>query len=226
MTNVDSILKSRDITVNKGSSYQSYGFSSGHVWMWELDLKTTESWRINAFELWCWETTLESPLDSKKIQPANPKRNQSWIFIGKTDTEVESPILLPLLAKNWLIWRDPDAGKDWMWEEKGRQRRRWMASLAQWTWVSVISGSWWWTGSGDRQDGMLQSIGSERVRHDWVTELTSPPRLFTSIDPLLSYRVFWCSRILCKCNHKMCTLKKSIDFWSSFRFIEKFGQKI
>ena len=118
MTNLDSILESRDIT-NKDPSSQSYGFSSGHVRMWELDYK--ESW---ALKNWCFwavvlEKTLESPLDCKEIQPVNPKGNQSWIFIGRTDVEAETAILCPPNAKNWLIWKDPDAGKDWRWEEKG-----------------------------------------------------------------------------------------------------------
>ena len=105
--------------VNKGLSSQGYGFSSGHVWMWELDYK--ESW---APKNWCFwtvmlEKTLESPLDCKEIQPVYPKGNQSWIFIGRTDVEAETPTLLPPDAKNWLIWKDPDAGKDWKQEEKG-----------------------------------------------------------------------------------------------------------
>ena len=119
-TNLDSILKKqRHYFANKGPSSQSYGFSSGHVWMWELDYK--ESW---VPKNWCFwtvvlEKTLESPLDSKEIQPVHPKRNQSWIFIGRTDAEAKSPILWPPDGKNWLIWKDPDAGKDWRWEEKG-----------------------------------------------------------------------------------------------------------
>ena len=104
---------------NKGPSSQSYGFSSSHVWLWELGYK--ESW---ALKTWCFwtvvlEKTLESPLDSKEIQPAHPKGNQSWIFIGRTDAEAETPILWPPDAKNWLIEKDPDAGKDWRQEEKG-----------------------------------------------------------------------------------------------------------
>ena len=103
---------------NKGPSSQGYGFSSSHVWMWELDCE--ESW---APKNWCFwtvvlEKTLESPLDCK-IQPVHPKGNQSWIFIGRTDVEVETLILWPPAAKNWLIGKDPDAGKDWRWEEKG-----------------------------------------------------------------------------------------------------------
>ena len=97
----------------------SYGFSSSHVWMWELDYK--ESW---APKNWCFWTVvldkrLESPLDCKEIQPVNPKGNRSWIFIGRTDAEAETPILWPPDAKNQLIWKGPDAGKDWRQEEKG-----------------------------------------------------------------------------------------------------------
>ena len=117
--NLDSILKNRHFFANKGPSSQSYGFSSSHVWMWELDYK--ESW---ALKNWCFwtvvlEKTLESPLDCKEIQPVRPKGNQIWIFIGRTDVEAETPILWPPNAKNWLIWKYPDAGKDRWWEEKG-----------------------------------------------------------------------------------------------------------
>ena len=112
MTNLDSILKS------KGLSSQRYGFSSGHVWMWELDYK--ESW---AQKNWCFwtvvlEKTLENPLDSKEIIPVHPKGNQSWIFIGRTDAEAETPVLWPPDVKNWLICKDPDAGKDWRQEKR------------------------------------------------------------------------------------------------------------
>ena len=146
MTNLDSILKSRDIT-NKDPSSQCYAFSSSHVWTWELDYK--ESW---APKNWCFQTvalekTLVSPLDCKEIQPVHPKGNQSWIFIGRTDAEAETPILWPRDVKNRLIGKDPDAGKDWRWEEKGTAGwDGWMASPMQWTWVWVGSGSWWWTG--------------------------------------------------------------------------------
>ena len=76
-------------------------------------------WRINAFELWCWRRLSKSPLDCKDIQPAHPKGNKSWIFIGRTDVEAETPNLYPSDVKNWLIWKDPDAGKEWRQEEKG-----------------------------------------------------------------------------------------------------------
>ena len=114
--------KQRHHFVNKGLSSQGYGFSSGHVQMWELDCK--ESW---ATKNWCFwtvvvEKILESPLDCTEIQPVHPKGNQSWIFIGRTDVEAETPILWPPDAKTWLTGEDPDAGKDWRWEEKGTRR--------------------------------------------------------------------------------------------------------
>ena len=119
MTNLDSILKNqRHYFANRGPSSQSYGFSSSHIWMWELDYK--ESW---ALKNWCFGTVvlknLESPLDCKEIQPVHPKGNQSWIFIGRTDVEAEAPVLWPPDAKSWLTGKDPDSGKDWRWKEKG-----------------------------------------------------------------------------------------------------------
>jgi len=118
MTNLDSIVKSRDIT-NKAPSSQSYGFPSSHVWMWELDYK--ESWALQNGCFWTvvLEKTLESLLDSKEIQPVHPKGNQSWIFIGRTDAEAETLILWPSDGKNWLIWKDLDAGEDWRQEDTG-----------------------------------------------------------------------------------------------------------
>ena len=119
MTNLDSILKSRDITLPaKVHLVKAMFFPSSHVWMWELDHK--ESWVQN----WCFwtvvlEKTLESPLDCKEIQPVISKGNQFWIFIGRTDIEAETPVLWPPDAKNWLTGKDPDAEKDWRWEEKG-----------------------------------------------------------------------------------------------------------
>ena len=112
------IKKQRHCFVNKGPSSQGYGFSSSHVWMWQLDYK--ESW---VQKNWCFwtvmlEKTLESPLDCKEIQPVNPEGEQSWVFIGRTDAEAETPIFWPSDAKSWLIRKDPDAEKDWGWEEK------------------------------------------------------------------------------------------------------------
>ena len=113
------IKKQRHYFVNKGPSSQGHGFSSVHVGMWELDYK--ESW---ALKNWCFwtvvlEKTLDSPLDCKEIQPVHSEGNQSWIFIGRTDGEAKTPILWSPDAKNWLIGKDPDAGKDWRREEKG-----------------------------------------------------------------------------------------------------------
>ena len=113
------IQKQRHYFANKCPSGQRYGFSSSHVWMWELDCE--ESW---ALKNWCFwtvvlEKTLERPLDWKKIQPFHPRGNQSWIFVGRTDAEAETPILWPPDAKNWLIGKDPDAGKYLRQEEKG-----------------------------------------------------------------------------------------------------------
>ena len=109
---------------DKGPSSQGYGFSSSHAWMWELDYR--ESWALKNWFFWTvvfWtvvlEKTLEGPLNHKEIQPVNPKGNQSWIFIGRTDAEAETPILLPPYEKNWLIGKDLDVGKDWRQEEKG-----------------------------------------------------------------------------------------------------------
>ena len=163
------LSKIRDITLpTKVLSSQSYGFSISHVWMWELYCK--ESW---APKNWCFwtlvlEKTLESPLDCKVIQPVHSKGGQSWVFIGRTDAEAETPVLWLPHVKSWLI------EKDWCWERlrAGREGDNrgwdgWMASLTQWTWVWVDSGSWWWTG----RPGVLRFMGSQRVRHDWATEL-------------------------------------------------------
>ena len=169
MTNLDSILKNRDITLPTKVHLvkaMSCLFNS-HAWMWELDYK--EGW---APKNWCFWTVvlkiLESPLDCKEIQPVRPKGDQSWVFIGRTDVESEAPILWPPDAESWLI------EKTWCWERlraggEGDDRGRdgWMASPTQWTWVWVDSRSWCWTG----RPGVLLSMGSQRVRYDWATEL-------------------------------------------------------
>ena len=117
MTNLDSTLKSYYFG-NKGPSPQGYGFSSSHVWMWELDYK--ERWSQKNWFFWTVVLkTLESPSDCKEIQPVHPKGNQSWIFTGQIVAEAETPVLWPPDEKNWLIWTDLDTGKDWRQEEKG-----------------------------------------------------------------------------------------------------------
>ena len=163
MTNLDSILESRDIILStKVRLVKAMVFSSSHVWMWELDFK--ENW---AQKNWCFWTmvlkkNLESPLNYKEIQPVHPKGDQSWVFIGRTDVETETPILWLPDAKSWLSWKERAGGEG---EDRGWDG--WMASLTRWTRVSVNSGSWWWTG----KPGVLQFMGSQRVGHDWATEL-------------------------------------------------------
>ena len=114
------------------------------------------------------EKTLESPLDSKEIQPVHPKGNQSWIFIGRTDSEAEIPILRPPDVKSWLIWKHSDAGKYWRWEEKGTTEDE-MVGWHHWRdgrWVWLGSGSWWWTG----KPGVLRSMGSQSWT--WLSDWT------------------------------------------------------
>ena len=119
------IRKQRHYFANKGPSCQGYGFSSSHVWMWELNHK--ETWALNNWCFWtvALEKTLESPLDWKEIQQIHPK-DQSWIFIGRTYVKAETPILWPPDSKNWPIWQDPDAGKIEGGRRRGQQRMRWL----------------------------------------------------------------------------------------------------
>ena len=138
--------------------------------MWELDYK--ESWVLKNQCFWTvvLEKTLESPLDCTKIQPVHPKGNQSWIFIGRTDAETETPILWsPDVKKTDSLEKTLMLGKTEGWGEgDDRGWDSWMASLILWTWVWANSGSWWWT----RRPGVLQFMGSQRIGHDWATGLT------------------------------------------------------
>ena len=121
------------------------------------------------------EKTLESPLDCKEIHPVHSKGDQSWVVIGGTDAKAETSILWPTHAKSWLIGKDSDAERDWAGGEgDDRGWDGWMASLTRWTWVSVNSGGWWWTG----RPGVLRFTGSKRVGHDWVTELNWTAELY------------------------------------------------
>ena len=161
------IKKQRHYFVNKGPSSQGYGFSSGHVWMWELDYK--ESWTPKN---WCsWtvvlKKTLESPLDCMEIQPVHPLGSQSWIFIGKSDVEAEIPILWPPDAKSWLIWKDPDAGKDWGQEEKGMTE----GEMAGWHHRLNGYGFGWTPGVADGQGGLVCCGSWGRKESDTTEQL-------------------------------------------------------
>ena len=179
MTNLDSILKrkkkkkkQRHYVANKGPSSQGYGFSSGHVWMWKLDCE--ESWAPNNWCFWTLvlEKTLESSLDCKEIQPVHPKGDQSWVFIGRTDVEAETPILWPPDMKSRLTGKDPDAGKDWGQGEKGMTEDE----MVGWHHRLDGHGFGWTPGVGDGQGGLAccGSWGCKRVGHNWVTELNWP----------------------------------------------------
>ena len=137
--------------------------------MWGLDCE--EGW---APKNWCFwtvvlEKTLESPLDCREIQPVHSEGDQPWVFFGRNDAKAEAPVLWLPYVKSWLIGKDSDAGRDWgaAGERDNRGRDEWMASLTRWTWVWVNSGGCWWTGS----PGVLRFMGSQRVGHDWATEM-------------------------------------------------------
>ena len=156
---------------------QSYGFSSSHVQMWELGHK--EDW---APKNWCFwtvvlEKTLENPLDGK-IKPVNPHGNQPWIFTGRTDADAEAPILWPPGVKSWFVGKDPDGGKDWGRRKRGQQRMRWLDDI---THSMDMSLSNLHEIVKEREGGMLQSKGSQRVGHDWATEQQQYPSTITSL---------------------------------------------
>ena len=165
MANLDNILRNRDIILPtkvhlvKAMVFPvvMYGYES-----WTI--KKAECWRIDAFELWCWRT-LESPLDCKEIQTAHPKGDQSWVFIGRTDVEAETPILWLPDVKSWLIWKDPDAGKDWRQEEKGTTEDKMVG------WHYRLNGYeiGWTLGAGDGQGGLV-CCGSWGCKESDTTE--------------------------------------------------------
>ena len=163
------IKKQRHYFANKGSSSQSYGFSSSHVWMWELDCK---GWVPKNCCFWTvvLEKTLESPLDCKEIQPVHPKGDQSWLFTGRTDVEAETPILRPPHVKSWLIKKDYDAGRDWGKEEKGTTEDE-MAG-----WHHRLEGCEfeWTPGVGDGQEAwraVIHVVAKSQTRLSNWTEL-------------------------------------------------------
>ena len=184
MTDLDSTLKSRDITL---PTVVTYGCESWTV-------KKTEYWRIDAFELWCWRRLLQVPWTARRSNQSILKEISPWVFIGRTDVEAETLILWPTDVKSWLIWKRP-----WCWETlkvraEGDDRGwdGWMASPTQWIRVWVNTGSWWWTG----RPGMLQSMVLQRVRHDWATELNWTELMLSSVqewteNELLLYPTTW-----------------------------------
>ena len=199
MTNLDSILKSKDITLStKVHLFKAMVFP--------VVMYGCESWTW-ALKNWCFwtvvlEKTLESPLDGKEIQPVHHKGDQSWVFIGRTDVEAETPILWQPDVKSWLFWKDPDAGKDWGQEEKGWQRMRWLDGITDsMDMVWVDSGSWWRTG----RPGMLWFMGLPRLdmieRLNWtelnyivicICQSRSPNSLFP-LSSLVTVNLFFTS---------------------------------
>ena len=174
VTNLDSLLKNRDITLlTKICLVKTMVFPVVIYGCESWTIKKAEGWRIDAFEQlknWCFwtvvlEKTLESPFNFKEIQPVNPKGNQSWIFIGKTDAEVEAPLLWPLDVKNWLIGEDPDAGQDWRQEEKGTTKDE-MVGWHHWLDLHVFEQA---SGIGDGQ-GSLACCSSRGCKESDTTE--------------------------------------------------------
>ena len=172
-----------------------------------------ESWTAKKAEWvpknWCFwsvvvEKTLESPLDCKEIQPVHSKGDQSWVFFRRNDAEAETPILWPPGTKNWLLGKDPDAGKDWR-QEVGDGC---MASLTQWTWVWTNSGSWWRTG----KRGILQFMGC-KGSHNWVTELNWTWLIFLLISFFCkrNMSVPWGKKISCRPRTPKCYYKNPVE---------------
>ena len=169
MTNLDSILKSRDITLpTKGRLVKAMVFPVVMYGCESWTIKKAEHWRTDASELWCWRKLLRVPWTARRSNQSILKEISPGCSLEALDAEAETPIIWPPHAKSWLIGKDPDAGRDWGQEEKGTTEgwAGWMASLTQWTWIWVDSGSWWWTGRPG-----VGVMGSQRVRHDWATEL-------------------------------------------------------
>ena len=167
MTNLDNILKSRHYCANKGPSSQSYGFSNSHVWMWDLDYKESWTQRTDAFEPWCWRRLLRRRSIQSILKEISPKYSLEGLMLK-----------LKLQYFGHLLWKTDSLERLWHWERlkvggEGDNRGwdDWMVSLTWWMWVWASSRSRWWTG----KPGVLQSVGLQRVGHDWATELTDWP---------------------------------------------------
>ena len=189
MTNLNSIFKNRDITLQtKVHLVKAMVFPVVMYGCESWTIKKAEHRRIDAFWAVVLEKTLESPLDCKEIQPVYPKGDQSWIFIGRTDVEAETPILWPPDVKSWLIWKDPDAGKDWGQEEKGTTEDE----MVGWHHQLDGHGFGWTPGVGDGQGGLAcWDWWGRRVGHDWVTELNWNMKSYVSCG------IFWKCIINC-----------------------------
>ena len=182
------IKKRRHYFAKKSPSSQGYGFFSGHVWWWELDGKKAERWRIDAFELWCWRRLLRVPKTARRS-------NQSIVKEISTGCSLEGLMLKLKLQYFGHLMRRADSlektlmlGKTEGRRRRGRQKMRWLeASPTQWTWVWVDSWSWWWTG----RSGVLWFMGSQRVGHDWVTELNWTERFISlQVSFLLNFQIW------------------------------------
>ena len=195
-------------------SSQSYGFSSGHVWMWELDYK--ESW---APRNWCFwtgvlEKTLESPSDCKEIKPVNPKGNQSGLFVGRVDAEAKAPLLWPPDVKQWLIGKDPDPGKDWRQEEKGMTEDEMVG------WHHRFDGHEFEQalGIGDRQ-------GSLACCSPWGRKESDTTEWLNWTDIQISHMYLWASLVAQMVKHKLLsTIQMSVNnnnkvVWQGLLFI-------
>ena len=170
MINLDSIWKSRDNTLlTKVHLVKAMDFPVVMYGSASWTIKKTEHQRIDSFELWWWRRLFENPWDYKEIQPVHSEGDKPWVFSGRNAAKAETPVLLATSCEELTHWK-----RLWCWEGLGaggegddRGWDGWMASLTQWMWVWVSSRSWWWTG----RPGVLWSMGSQRVRHDWATEL-------------------------------------------------------
>ena len=170
MTNLNSILKSRDITLpTKVCLVKAMVFPVVMYGCESWTIKKAEHWRIDAFELWCWRRLLRVPWTGSISKQSILKGISPQYSLEGLLLKLKLPILWPPDGKKWLIGKDPDAGKDWRQEENGDDRGwdGWIVSQTRWTWVWLSSASWWWTG----KPSVLPSMGSQRLGHNWAAEL-------------------------------------------------------